>query len=276
MYRPFLALSSFLTFLFLFSSSVFASGMVISSSQNSLNTNDEFNVGVSFTINTGDGTSYYLRGVFYKEGTSQYCGYTWNGNNWYNGPYSNNGWEQLLPVTIYQSSWSGQLKAKVDSSDSGCQSSGEYKFRVQRYTTGGSSSFDDQNILTVNLTIPTPTPTSQPTPTPTKAPTPTPTVKAVATSTPTPLLIKTTEEHTNTSQKINGNGEVLGVSSGKKSQSPSPTDEPTPEVLVKDESTGSAMFSPAVFLIGGLGVITVGCGILLFREWRKQKGEGIV
>ena len=40
----------------------------------------ELTVPLELKIKSGDGTVYYLRGAFYKEGTSQYCGYTWNGS----------------------------------------------------------------------------------------------------------------------------------------------------------------------------------------------------
>lgn len=253
--------------------------MSLSSSQSNLNAGDEFNVDVNFSISSADGTSYYLRGEFYKEGTSSYCGYTWNGNNWYNGPYSNNGWEQLRPITIYQSSWSGQLKAKIDPSDSGCQSSGDYKFKILRYTSSGSSSSDDQNVLTVNLTIPTPTPTITPTPTSIKTPTPTPTTKTTPTPTPTPIKSGFTPTPTKTSsakdsnvQVIRGDGgQVLGASSGGSTLTPTPT---SPEVLIKGEST-STFFSPVTYIIGGLGILTAACGILLFRQWRKQRESDI-
>lgn len=182
------ALGAFLLFLLCFSfvKPAFAAGLTLSSTQTSINVGDEFNVNVNFSINVTNGTSYYLRGVFYQV-AGNYCGYTWNGNTWYNGPYSvNNGWQQLLAVTVNQSSWSGQLKAKIDASDGNCQNSGNYYFKIQRYTSGGSGSFDDQNSLSLNVSIPTPTPTpiSTPTPTlqnsptsnptPTKSPTPTP------------------------------------------------------------------------------------------------------
>lgn len=260
----------FVIIFFLSPTLVFASNLTLSSSQNSLTQNEEFNVNVGFNINTVDGTSYYLRGVFYKDGTSNYCGYTWNGNSWYNGPYSGNGWDQLFPVTVYQSSWSGQLKAKLDASDSGCSSSGEYKFKIQRYTGNGSSSFDDQNILTLNLIIPSATPTNSPTPTIAKTPTPTPTIKPSPTATAIPSA-KTVVDSANTIQKVKGTeGEVLGTSS---KVTPTLTPTPTPnETFVKGESSP---IPPVFFIIGGIAVITAGCGILLFRQWRKQKDEGI-
>ncbi|HMS22514.1 MAG TPA: hypothetical protein PKA38_02000 [Candidatus Levybacteria bacterium] len=261
----------------IYPSPVFASSLILSSQQTNLSSSDEFIVNAGFNISTSDGTSYYLRGVFFKEGTSNYCGYTWNGNSWYNGPYSGGGFGQLLPITVYQGSWSGQLKAKIDSADAGCQSSGTYNFKIQRYTGGGSSSFDDQNNLTVAISLPTPTPTPTPTLTPTPTPTRTPTL--VPTSTPTAIQLQKitptqTKQSSNTAQtktvatgiKENSKSSVLGSSVHKDNNSP------VERTLIKGEST-DFMFPPVFYVIFGLSILVIACGILLFREWKKQKNE---
>src|SRR3989338_2950173 len=73
----------------------------------------ELTVPLELKINSSDGTVYYLRGAFFKEGTSQYCGYTWNGSEWYNGPFtSGNGWKKLLTVTIASDSAKTEIKVK--------------------------------------------------------------------------------------------------------------------------------------------------------------------
>src|SRR3990167_3152404 len=124
----------------------------------------ELTVPLELKIKSGDGTVYYLRGAFYKEGTSQYCGYTWNGSEWYNGPFtSNDGWKKLLAVTIASDSAKTEIKVKVDSNDSHCRETGDYLFKVMRYTQSGNSSSDDQVPLKIRLALPSATPTSLPT-----------------------------------------------------------------------------------------------------------------
>ena len=270
-----LALFFVLVYIF-FPSSVFASNVALSSQQTSLSLSDEFVVNVGFNINASDGTSYYLRGVFFKEGTSNYCGYTWNGNSWYNGPYSSNGFGQLLPITVYQGSWSGQLKAKIDSADAGCQSSGVYNFKVQRYTGGGSSSFDEQNSLSVTISIPTSTPTPIPTFTPTPTPTRMPTLPP--TSTPTTIQPQTTlSSQTKQSKNISPTKTVTRVATEVSSSSVlgSATEggnSPVVRTGFKGEGA-SFMLPPVFYVICGLSILVIACGILLFREWKKQKNE---
>jgi hypothetical protein len=128
-------------------------------------TNWEYQANVDLTIDVTNGTVYYLRGVFHKDGTSNYCGYTWNGSEWYSGPISSNeGWKKFLSITIASNSASTILKTKFDPTQSGCKETGNYKFKVQRYTVSGSSSFDTQDELSVEVNVPTPFPTATPTP----------------------------------------------------------------------------------------------------------------
>src|SRR3989338_744902 len=123
----------------------------------------ELTVPLELKINSSDGTVYYLRGAFFKEGTSQYCGYTWNGSEWYNGPFtSGDGWKKLLTVTIASDSAKTEIKVKVDSNDSHCREPGDYLFKVLRYTEAGNSSGDDQTPLKIRIALPSPTPTTAP------------------------------------------------------------------------------------------------------------------
>lgn len=120
----------------------------------------EYEITVNLLINAADGTSYYLRGLFYKTGTNKYCGFTQNGQNWFNGPYtSNDGWKNLPSLVISSDSASTKIKAKLDADDNNCNVSGEYSFKIMRYTKGGSSNIDDQNEqkIVVNVVVPTAT-----------------------------------------------------------------------------------------------------------------------
>lgn len=154
-----------------------------SSLQSEIFTTTEFVVNASVSANVADGTVYYLRGEFFKPDTTKYCGLTWSGSQWYNGPYTNPLHTNLQPITIASNVWTGQLKALFDPDSANCNSPGQYNFRVLRYTSGGSSTDDGQEPLSVNVVFETiaPTPTLVPTPTPT----PTPTL------TPTPILAPT-------------------------------------------------------------------------------------
>ncbi len=264
-----LLLFCFLSLFIAFSSldTVFAAGFTLSSTQTSINAGDEFNVNVNFSISIANGTTYYLRGAFYQT-SGNYCGFTWNGSNWYNGPYTaNNGWQQLLAVTINQSSWSGQLRAKIDSSDGNCQTSGNYYFKIQRYTSGGSSSFDDQNSLSLNVTIPTPTPTPTSTPTPAPQPTNTPTPTPTKSPTTTPVKISSSSSivpsvSSISSQLLSSNSSVLGI-----------TKEPTKPVSNPQKTKQQNFLAP--FFFGSGGIALASCGILLLLKKKRQNDQNL-
>ncbi len=176
--------------------SVAAVTTTTSSLQTEIFTTTEYVVSASVSANVADGTVYYLRGEFFKPGTTKYCGLTWNGAQWYNGPYTAPLHTNLQPITITSNVWNGQLKALFDPESANCNLAGQYNFRVLRYTTGGSSSDDGQTPLLVNVVFETPTPTPTPTPTliptliptstPTLAPTAVPTLKPTSTPIPRP------------------------------------------------------------------------------------------
>jgi hypothetical protein len=139
---------------------VFASEISLKANKTSLDSSDdELQVNLSLTVNNADNKIYYLRGIFGQTGSDNYCGYTWNGTNWFSGPYSSNdGWKNFLSVNVISSTWSGELRAKINPTDSGCRDTGNYFFKVQRFTESGSATFDIQNEIVLNVVIPTSSP----------------------------------------------------------------------------------------------------------------------
>lgn len=267
--RPILFALFTVLLLLWFSSSVNAATISTNGDKSQLGVNDELNVSANLSISATDGTQYFLRGLLYKSGTSNYCGYTWNGQSWFSGPYSSNeGWKNFLPVSIQGSSWSGTLKVKMNPEDAGCKESGAYSFKIQRFTQSGSGTVDDQNELSLSLTVPsattTPVPTSKPTNTPTNKPTSTPVVQNTVAA-PTTYIMRTSPIPLGKNSKIvlSDSKEVLGKSTQR--------DTPTPTDVSDLGSGGSGVVMPPLFLTGGIIVIVIGCGILLFREWKKQK-----
>jgi hypothetical protein len=131
-----------------------------SNTNNISNINQEYKVNVEVNINSPNETIYYLRGVFYKIGKSDYCGFTFNGKDWFKGPISSSeGWKNFLPIKISSSSAKVILLSRFDREDSGCRENGTYNFKVQRFTTSGSGQFDPQNEQSLYISIEIPTPT---------------------------------------------------------------------------------------------------------------------
>lgn len=264
----------------LFVSPAFAATIQLTSSQTQLNFDEEFTVNVSLAISTS--STYYLRGMFHKPGISKYCGFTWNGSSWYNGPYTPSGLLNLLPATPSGGTWAGELKARIDTGDSGCKDSGIYKFKVLRYTTGGSSSDDGQTEVSLNVFIPTPTATPVPTSTPTKIPTPTRTPNLARRASPT--KVPTLPAHINISTakplkissalaKIREKIAISGVL-GESTQSATPK-RLTPTGYEKNATVSPSFIASATgfntFIgIGGLLLVAAG-GTLAFQFFKKRK-----
>lgn len=228
--------------------------------------NQEYQIQVSLNIDSSDGTKYYLRGAFYKSGTSNYCGYTWNGANWFNGPYTvSDGWKNLPAVTISSSSAVLSMKNKLDTNDNGCKDSGTYNFKVMRYTESGSGTFDSQNEQTITVNLPVPTATS--TPVPTNSPMPTNTPTPGPTNTPAPTVTATPPKATPTmfTSSIEDYGDIKRSTSEERVdniETPSPT--PVGEVLSESQNKQKGGTSPLIllFLIGG-GAICIGASVAL-------------
>lgn len=192
----------------------------------------EIETDVSLSIASKDSTIYFLRGVFGKAGASSYCGETWNGNEFYGGPYGGSeGWKKLPSVSISSSSAKTKLRVKFEPGTSGCKESGAYFFRVERYTQGGSGSFDEQKGIPMEIEIASPTRSQTATPKPTqpqKAPTSTPRIllsetpeyraapEPVATDSPVPDIPFTGDTSQNERIPIvDANAEALSVPSQK-------------------------------------------------------------
>lgn len=238
-----------------------AATMTLQSNQSLLGISDEYIVNATFAIGSSNGTVYYLRGAFYQSGTNNYCGFTWNGSSYYNGPYTtNNGWQNLFPITINSSSWSGTLKARLDTSDTGCSNSGTYNFKIERFTSSGTGVFDSQNEQTLAVVIPTPTFTPTPTSTPptnTQSPlskSPTVTLTPTPKSSPTVTHVSLTP-----TTAIGSISSVLG-------SSVSVTVRPTLVAAISEKN--SINFLALFLILLGIGILS-SCGILFFYQWKK-------
>ena len=280
-----------LTLPFFISTKAFASSITLQSDMAEIgNQEDEYTVNITLSINVPDNTENYLRGAFYKPNTNDYCGYTWNDKDWFNGPYTtNDGWKNLLKISIKNLSWSGTLKAKIDPNEKACSDSGKYNFKIIRYTTAGSQGNENQEPLAVNFIAPptptqtptnTPVPTSTPKPptptkippastrasTPTNAPTsslkniPVPTLKSSLKLPSKSSVNKTSISPTKISSRSATPKAILGISTKSATLTP-----------MQKKADKSSSFSPLVFSIVG-AILFVICAILvaLKIKWKQQ------
>lgn len=258
------------------------------SSQQSFLQTDEINLHVTLSLTAVEGTTYYLRGVFYKEGSSNYCGFTWNGSTFYSGPYTTNeGWKNFLKASISGNIWNGDMKVKIDADDSGCRDSSTYKFKIQRFTESGSGSFDSQDSLSFSFVLPTPTPTLIPTLKPTATPSPTPIPKVTTsskTSTPIPTsfvdssiqsqslhnssVSVTSPENLNYKHYQTTSSAVLTAAS--KSAEEKRIDLLTPTPLPVRVLSSATSVTAMIFSTIGVGIFSL-CAILAVRIYKQNQ-----
>lgn len=243
--------------LFIFPRLALAVSVLVTDIPSSVST-DPFPLQISIT-GANPGTN-YLRIDFYKEGTTNYFGETYNGSSWYGGSDGS----LYFQIEIGESTASATLQARIGGpSLLEYPGPGYYKIKVRRYTSQSVYTFSDPYDIqiTYNPTTPTPTSTPVPTSTPTSTPTPmpTPTKAPIPKPSPKPSPTEISESIDTQEEK---RSDVLGLREGLSEPSPSP--------LVQGASEKKFPLAAILLIVGGL-IIMGGAGFTLFR---KIKAEG--
>ncbi len=138
-----------------------------------INSTESFQLVVSLFLPQSSQTVFYLKGAFYEEGSSNYFGQTKYAENWIKNSQTYS--SQYKIQTDSQGKWQGKIEFIPDPQDSGFTSSGEYHFKIGRYTTSGSGPTwsDHQTIYISEVVTPSPSPSSFPSPSVSPAPNPT-------------------------------------------------------------------------------------------------------
>ena len=232
----------------------------ISADSNQLKDLDPLTVSVTLS-NLEPNTQFYLKGAFYKEGSSNYFGFTQLDNNWIKNASTYN---TQYPITTDQSgSWQGNIIVRNDPTDSGYPGTGDYQLKVGRYTSDGSGPIWS-NSLSIKLeakkiTATTTTTTSTVTPPPAPQETPTP-----AFNTDTNVLGENTTLNFSASPDTSGNNYKLPditAKNGVEDGGIPPVDQ---KVLVAGQKTTNWWFISS-------GTILVAIGA--FYYWRSKRKQ---
>lgn len=245
-------------FVLLSPTDVFAArSITISSDKSSLFGDEEMQISI-VTSGFTDGETIYIKGAFYQDGTTNYFGYTKNGD-----PWIKNGESTISQRQVKIGSWDSKLITKSDFSDSGYKGEGDYKFKVGFYytTSGGNLSSVNWSSNILNATIsepdPTPSPALTPTPAPALTPSPTPIKSPTPTPKPSPSTLKLSSPTPQNSPQVLAQKDQATVTA-------SPTSSPT-------ESPGGQNPSKvkiASILIGS-GLILIGFSAAFYFWYRK-------
>ncbi len=212
----------------------------------------------------------YLRGVFYSSG-SNYFGYTKDNNgSWSNATGGGcTSYFKISPSDLSkEGTWSGKLRVKPDIENAFYNGSGEYLFKVGRYTPScGSPAWSSET--TIAIAGPTPVPTNVPVSTnvPTNIPTVFPTVKPILTLKPTIKITPTIA----VKHKDDKDKKEVALKNKNKEDKPSPVPSISKKTAVLGASTSGNIVAKVFIGVGAM--LLIFCAILAFRSYKKSKTE---
>jgi hypothetical protein len=128
---------------------------IFSDPPSAIREDEEFSVSVTLKIANSAGKDYFLRAAFSHPDTStSYFGYTKDQDgNWYNGTPPPIDYKKFFKITMNSDdSWSGNLTVKPDSKSSSYKGTGNYQFKIGRYTSAGSGPTWSDNKATIYIT----------------------------------------------------------------------------------------------------------------------------
>lgn len=134
-----------------------SSSFTISNVPANINSDQSFTVNISLTLPSNPDANYYLKGAFKKVDGTRYFGLTKKDSNWIG--YGEDYPQQYKISTDSSGTWSGTLEIKPDIYDSDYKGTGDYTFKIGRYTQGGSLTWsNEQSVRITDTQSPTPTP----------------------------------------------------------------------------------------------------------------------
>jgi len=181
-----------------------ARSIIITSDKTSLFGSDEMNISASISGFT-NGEKIYLKGAFFKDGSTNYFGFTKNGDSWIKNSVTATDQRQ-----IEIGNWDTNTIVRSDFNDSGYSGKGEYKFKLGFYylTSGGNLSSVNWSSNSLGLTLDAPIPTQPPSSNSTTTTTSSSPKNSTQTKTPTPK----TSPATNVSNLPRSNGQTSSIS----------------------------------------------------------------
>lgn len=129
-------------------SSLSSSLFTISNIPSEINSDQAFTTSVNLSLPNNSDTTYYLAGAFKIVDGTRYFGLTKKDSGWVQ--YSSASFSNQYKITTNGSgAWTGNLEVKPDIEDSDYKGSGDYTFKVARYTQTGSQTWS--NEVTVKI-----------------------------------------------------------------------------------------------------------------------------
>lgn len=250
-----------------FTKNAYAASLEISGLPSQIDFYQELDVD-TFMQCSGCGDS-YLRGVFYKSGTTKYFGFTRNNSGeWYELSGDKTFYFLIEKDELIESTWSGKLRVKSTTENDNYIGEGDYLFKIIRYTPSGSvSTYSNEVAIKITGYSPTPTPTDPPTSVPTSTPTPTPTPSPTPSPTPKPVVkaastksasLKDDDEESSEDAVIDLRDELNGEEAKEEDE---------------EEEKGGIKIGSILLIIVGLGFIGLSGYTLYTQKQTKEEVE---
>lgn len=118
------------------SSNSTTSTFTISNIPSGIDSSETISISVNLHLSEYPDTIFYLKGAFKKDNSSNYFGKTLVGSDWVKNGNSYS--SQYKITTDSTGKWEGNLEIQPDVLDSGYDGSGNYLFKVGRYSSSGS------------------------------------------------------------------------------------------------------------------------------------------
>ena len=228
------------------------SSFIISDVPSSVDSDKSFTTSVELSLPNSPSTTFYLKGAFKKADSSNYFGFTKIGSSWVKNGASYS--SQYKITTDSAGNWSGNLEIKPDDSDSGFTGTGDYIFKVGRYSSSGSGpTWSNEETLNINGVAISSEEDSDTT------------AETTTYSSPQGSIIKPPSNKTNLTSPKNKQASVAGISLEASASSDSSVPQIQGEQKVKDNSVFN--YLP---IAGGAILILSGLGSLVYI-YRKQK-----
>ncbi len=138
-----------------------------------INSTESFPLLISLYLPQSPQTIFYLKGAFFEDGSTNYFGQTKYLGNWVKNSQTYS--SQYKIQTDSQGKWQGTIEFISDAQDSGFSSSGDYNFKVARYSsTGSGPTWSDSQTVYINeiISSPSPSPSTSLSPSPSLSPKP--------------------------------------------------------------------------------------------------------
>lgn len=130
------------------STSSTVSTFTISGVPSEIDSAQNFKVNINLSLPNNQTTEYYLKGAFKKVGATRYFGMTKVGSSWIN--YGSDLSNQFKITTNSSGQWSGDIEVQPDVLDNDYEGTGDYVFKVARYTTSNSLSWSNEANIKIN------------------------------------------------------------------------------------------------------------------------------